>query len=192
MATLPPWSSSPGANTHQLRPTAAGKEGHISPVCCLPQKKKTKFLFFWVSENDIPFHRRFLTYPPSGGLGSNIGIKPRNASGCLFKRHVSKKNNKMQQAFPLCMEKKYIYGLYVQDNDFCDVKDISVTPSGQDLKLCQYPGVLPQGSTQISSTAAVATLQPHLPAHESTMIFESVDHPGPATDPSNFPFQRHL
>lgn len=100
-------------------PTALQKEGHISPVCCLPQKKKKpNSSFFGYPENDISLSQTFPDlHPPSGGLGSNIGIKPEMLQDAFLKGMFQKiiiKCNKHS----LCMEKKYIYDLYVQDNDF--------------------------------------------------------------------------
>ena len=94
---------SPRADTHQLGHSAALQpsgmdargphtlEGHISPVCLLPQNK-IKFLSLWVArEWHFPFTDISWLTPLSGELGHNIVIKLEMLQDAFLKSHVSKK-----------------------------------------------------------------------------------------------------
>lgn len=91
----------------------------ISPLSAVShRKKKPNSSFFGYLENDISLSQTFPDlHPPSGGLGSNIGIKPEMLQDAFLKGMFQKKIIKCNK-HSLCMEKKYIYDLYVQDNDF--------------------------------------------------------------------------
>lgn len=89
-----------------------------SPVSAVSHRKKTNSSLFGYPESDISLSQTSPDlHPPSGGLGSNIGIKPEMLQDAFLKGMFQKKIIKYKK-HSLCMKKKYIYDLSVQDNDF--------------------------------------------------------------------------
>lgn len=81
----------------------------ISPLSAVSHRKKTQIpLFLGIQRMTFPFHKCFLTYTRhQEDLAAILGLNQK----CLFKRHVSKKNYKMQQAFPLHEKEIHLWPL---------------------------------------------------------------------------------
>lgn len=119
------WCSHPPAPTLQpcspaarwARRTHAPRKA-ISPLSAVSHRKKTNSSLFGYPESDISLSQTFPdSHPPSGGLGSNIVIKLEMLQDAFLKGMFQKKIIKCNK-HSHCMKKKYIYDLYVQDNDF--------------------------------------------------------------------------